>query len=228
MKWNNITVWQYQNIVKTLENKQLDDIDKSFKLIGLVYNMTDNQVDSLTQAEYRAKLKELDFLNKMPEGKPVTIIKINKKRYKPIYDINQMPFGRYVESKAFVGDIYGNLHKLGATMVMPQKRNWFGIWVNDKYDASKHEEYAEDMLMANFEDVYFSLVFFYQVFRNWIEVTKDYLVTKMMMGGQTQKQCNQVVANLCSILDGIIQPNLLPTTKILELRKFTTDPPFKV
>ena len=224
MKWNNISVWQYQNIVKTLANKQEDEIEKSFKLIGIVYNMTENQVDSLTQAEYKAKLKECDFLNSMPEGKPVNIIKVNGKRYRPIYDVTKMPFGRYVESKAFVGDIYGNLHKLGATMVMPQKRNWIGLWVDDKYDAGKHEEYAEDMLQANFQDVYFSLVFFYQVFRNWIEVTKDYLVMKMMITGQTKEECSQVLADLCSILDGIIQPNLLPTTKILELRKFTTDP----
>ena len=223
MKWNNISVWQYQNIVKTLANKQDDEIEKSFKLIGIVYNMTENQVDSLTQAEYKAKLKECDFLNSMPEGKPVKIIKVNGKRYRLIYDVTRMPFGRYVESKAFVGDIYGNLHKLGATMVMPQKRNWLGLWVDDKYDAAKHEDYADDILQANFQDVYFSLVFFYQVFRNWIEVTRGYLVTKMMMTGQTEQQCSQVVADLCSILDGIIQPNLLPTTKISELRKFTTE-----
>lgn len=223
MKWNNISVWQYQNIVKTLANKEADEIDKSFKLIGIVYNMTENQVDSLTQAEYKAKLKECDFLNTMPEGNPVQIIKVNGKRYRPIYDVTKMPFGRYVESKAFVGDIYGNLHKLGATMVMPQKRNWLGLWVDDKYDAGKHEEYAEDMLQANFQDVYFSLVFFYQVFRNWIEVTRDYLVAKMMITGQTKQECNQVVADLCSILDGIIQPNLLPTTKISELSKSLTD-----
>lgn len=223
MKWNNISVWQYQNIVKTLANKQDDEIEKSFKLIGIVYNMTENQVDSLTQAEYKAKLKECDFLNSMPEGKPVKVIKVNGKRYRLIYDVTRMPFGRYVESKAFVGDIYGNLHKLGATMVMPQKKNWLGLWVDDKYNAAKHEDYADDILQANFQDVYFSLVFFYQVFRNWIEVTRDYLVTKMMMTGQTEQQCSQVVTDLCSILDGIIQPNLLPTTKISELRKFMTD-----
>jgi len=222
MKWNNISVWQYQNIVKTLANKE-DEIEKSYKLIGIVYNMTENQVDSLTQAEYKAKLKELDFLNTMPEGKPIKVLKVNGKRYRFIYDVTRMPFGRYVESKAFVGDIYGNLHKLGATMVMPQKRNWLGLWVDDKYDASMHEDYAEDILQANFQDVYFSLVFFYQVFRNWIEVTKDYLVAKMMMTGQTKAQSSQVVTDLCSILDGIIQPNLLPTTKISELSKFTTD-----
>ncbi len=219
MNWNKISVWQYQNIVKTLANKDLDEIDKSTKTICIVYNMTENQVNSLTQSQYKAKLKECDFLNTLPQGKPVKIIKINGKRYRPIYDITKMPFARYVESKAFASDIYGNLHKLGATMVMPQKKNWLGMWVDDEYDAGKHEEYAEDILQANFEEVYFSLVFFYQIFRNWIEVTRDYLVAKMMMTGKTREQCNQAVADLCSILDGNIQPNLLPTTKILKLRK---------
>ena len=62
MRWNDITVWQYQNIVKALSDKSLDDIDKSFKLIALVYNMTDNQVDSLLQEDYKAKIKDLELL----------------------------------------------------------------------------------------------------------------------------------------------------------------------
>lgn len=221
MNWNNISVWQYQQIVKALANKDLDEIDKSLKTICIVYNMTENQVNSLKQAEYKTKLKECDFLNTLPQGKPVKIIKANGKRYRPIYDVTKMPFARYVESKAFASDIYGNLHKLGATMVMPQKKNWLGMWVDDKYDAGKHEEYAEDILQANFQEVYFTLVFFYQVFRNWIEATQDFLVAKMMMTGKTREQCSQVVADLCNILDGNIQPNLLPITKILRLKSLT-------
>ncbi len=45
-------------------------------------------------------------------------------------------------------------------MVIPQKKNWLGKWVDDKYDASKHEEYSADMQEANFIHVYHSLVFF--------------------------------------------------------------------
>jgi len=153
------------------------------------------------------------------EGKPVKYIKINKtKRYKINYDVSKMPFARYIESKVFSEDLYNNLHKLAATMVIPQKRI-LGIWFKQKYDASKHQEYSDDMLTAKFIDVYHSLVFFYQIYRNWIEVSQDYMVNKMMQTGMTQEKAKEAVQSLCNTLDGSIQPNLLPSTKIAQLRK---------
>jgi hypothetical protein len=103
-------------------------------------------------------------------------------------------------------------------MVIPQKRV-LGIWFKQKYDASKHEQYSEDMLTARFIDVYHSLVFFYQVYRNWIEVSQDYMVSKLMQTGMTQDKAKEVVQDLCTTLDGSIPPNLLPNTKVAQLRK---------
>jgi hypothetical protein len=104
-------------------------------------------------------------------------------------------------------------------MVIPQKKTWFGKWVDDKYDASKHEEYSQDMQEANFIHIYHSLVFFYQVYRNWIEVSRDYMIAEMTTAGMTTEQAEQVVQLLCESTGGIIPPNLLPNTKILELQK---------
>jgi hypothetical protein len=101
-------------------------------------------------------------------------------------------------------------------MVVPQKRNWYGKWVDDKYDAAKHSEYAEDMLEAKFVNIYYSIVFFYQVYRNWIEISKDYLAKEMMESGLTKEIADQAVQTLCVILDGNIAPNLLQTTKTSE------------
>ena len=106
-------------------------------------------------------------------------------------------------------------------MVMPQRKTWYGKWVDDKYDAAKHSEYAADLQASNFVNVYHSVVFFYQVYRNWIEVTKDYLVEEMMSKGLTKEVADQVVQTLCETLDGSIAPNLLPTTKISQLSKAT-------
>ena len=82
-----------------------------------------------------------------------------------------------------------------------------------------HQEYSNYMLEAKFVNVYHSLVFFYQVYRNWIEVSQDYLVKKMMEAGMQEAQAIEVVQSLCTILDGNIAPNLLPNTKIAELQK---------
>jgi hypothetical protein len=219
--WKKINVWQYQQIynVYSSKDKYLTEIEIDSKLVSIVNNLTDTQVDSLPLKEFMELKKSIGFLNQPIEGKPVKYIKINKtKRYKINYDVSKMPFARYIESKVFSEDLYNNLHKLAATMVIPQKRI-FGIWFKQKYDASKHQEYSDDMLTAKFIDVYHSLVFFYQIYRNWIEVSQDYMVNKMMQTGMTEEKAKEAVQSLCSTLDGSIQPNLLPSTKIAQLRK---------
>lgn len=219
--WDKINVWQYQQIYNTYNSKDKyeTELEIDTKLISIVNDMTEMQVDSLPLTEFKKLKKTILFLNEPITGSPAKYINISRtKRYKIRYDISKMPFARYIESKVFGEDLYNNLHKLAATMVIPQKRK-FGIWVNEKYDASKHQEYSEDMLTAKFIDVYHSLVFFYQVYRNWIEISKDYLVNKMMKEGMTQDKAKEAVQNLCNILDGSIQPNLLPNTKIAQLQK---------
>jgi hypothetical protein len=219
--WKKINVWQYQQIynVYSSKDKYLTEIEIDSKLVSIVNNLTDTQVDSLPLKEFMELKKSVEFLNKPIEGKPVKYIKINKtKRYKINYDVSKMPFARYIESKVFSEDLYNNLHKLAATMVIPQKRI-LGIWFNQKYDASKHQEYSDDMLTAKFIDVYNSLVFFYQIYRNWIEVSQDYMVSKMMQTGMKEEKAKEAVQSLCNTLDGSIQPNLLPSTKIAQLRK---------
>jgi hypothetical protein len=219
--WEKISVWQYQQIYTALNSKEKDatDLDLEVKLVGIVNNMTEMQIDSLPLNEYKELSKTIAFLNEPIQGTPKKHIAISRsRRYRINYDISKMPFARYIESKVFSEDLYGNLHKLAATMVIPQKRK-LGFWVDQPYDASKHQEYSNDMLEAKFIDVYHSLVFFYQVYRNWIKVSQDYLVNKMVEAGMKEDKAKEVAVNLCSILDGSIQPNLLPSTKIAQLRK---------
>ena len=219
--WEKINVWQYQQIYNLYNSKDnyATDLEVDSKLVSIVNNITEAQVDSLSINDFNKLKKSIAFLNEPIQGKPVKYIKINKtKRYKLNYDVSKMPFARYIESKVFSEDLYGNLHKLAATMVLPQKRK-FGIWFKEKYDASKHQQYSDDMLTARFVDVYHSLVFFYQVYRNWIEVSQGYMEKKMMEAGMTQEQAKEAVQSLCNTLDGNIQPNLLPSTKIAQLQK---------
>jgi hypothetical protein len=221
MKWNNLTLWQYQQIMPIITNPEKDwtELDKEVKLLCIVTGLTEYQIDSLSIEDLKELRKELAFLDEPIEGKPVDFIVINGRRYRMNYDIKNMPAARYIESKVFSKDTLANLHKIAASMVIPQKQNWWGKWVDDNYDASKHEQYAQDMQEANFIHIYHSLVFFYQVYRNWIEVSRDYMIQEMTTAGMTTEQAEQVVQLLCESTGGIIPPNLLPNTKISELQK---------
>jgi hypothetical protein len=221
MTWNELTVWQYQQIypIVTKPEKDWTTLDVESKLVGIIFNLTDTQVDSLSVKQFNNLKATLDFLDDKIEGKPVKYTEVNGKRYKFIYDVQQIKAARYIETKVFSTDLVGNLHKLAASMVMPQRKTWWGKWVDDTYDAAKHSEYAEDLQGANFMHVYQSIVFFYQVYRNWIEVSQAYLVKEMMKQGMTSELALKGVQTLCEILDGSIAPNLLPTTKISKLMK---------
>ena len=162
MKWNELTLWQYQQLMPIITNPNKDwtELDKEVKLLCIVTGLTEYQIDSLSIEDLKELRKDLAFLDEPIEGKPVDYITTNGKRYRINYDIKNMPSARYIESKVFSTDTLGNLHKIAASMVIPQKRNWYGKWIDDNYDASKHEEYAADMQEANFIHVYHSLVFF--------------------------------------------------------------------
>ena len=221
MTWNDLTVWQYQQIypIVTKPEKDWTTLDVESKLVGILYNITDTQVDSLSVGEFNKMKANLGFLDANIEGKAVKYTEVNGKRYRFVYDIQKMKAARYIESKVFSTDLISNIHKLAASMVIPQRKTWYGMWVDDKYDAAKHSEYAEDIQASNFVNVYHSVVFFYQVYRNWIEVSQGYLVKEMMDKGMSTELALKAVQTLCETLDGSIAPNLLPTKKILQLTK---------
>jgi hypothetical protein len=208
-------LFQYQQLVPALQEE--DATEQNCKIIAILNNWTEHQVDSLTVEAYNKEKEKLKFLNEQIGGKPVKYIEVNGRRYRCIYDIRKLPAARYIESKVFSQDFVGNLHKLAASMVIPQRRYTFG-WKDAKYDASRHDEYAQDMLSARFIDVYNSIVFFYQVYRNWMQVSKDYLI-QQLAEKMTMEEAKREVQNLLNIMDGNIAPNLLPTTKIAQLQK---------
>jgi hypothetical protein len=221
MTWNELTVWQYQQIypIVTKPEKDWTNLDVESKLVGIIYNLTDTQVDSLSVGEFNKLKATLTFLDDKIEGKPVKYTEVNGKRYRFVYDIQQIKAARYIESKVFSTDLVSNLHKLAASMVVPQKKTWYGRWVDEEYNAAKHSQYADDLQASNFIHIYNSVVFFYQVYRNWIEVSRGYLVKEMMAKGLTTELAQGVVQTLCETLDGSIVPNLLPSTKISALIK---------
>jgi len=171
--------------------------DVNSKVLAVLLNMTERQVDSMPLPTFIAKCKELSFLDgDIPKVKPKQVIRVNGKRYRFTYDVQKMHFARYIESKEFSKDFIGNMHKAAASMVEPMHRY---LPIRLKYDATKHAEYAADLQHAKFIDVYNSVVFFYLVFKNWMETSKDYLAAQA--GVSTQE-----ITSLLKTMDGYIQP----------------------
>ena len=220
--WNKLSIEQYQKIYDIVneEDDGTDGLTKDMKILGVIHGMTLEQLDSFSVSDINEMRKGLRFLDEQPTGKMKKVIKVNGRYYRFQPNIKHLPFARYIETKAFSEGIIENMHKIAATMMIPQRRTWYGLLVDDKYDASKHEKYSKDLQKANYVEVFFCFVYFYQVYRNWIEVSRDYMVKKMVNLGAKKEEAMNIVQTLCDILDGNIQPNLLPTMKIARLQKY--------
>ena len=216
MSWDKINVFQYQQLYPIL--KEEDENIKISKAISVLFGLTYNEIASLSVEQYIKYKKSLSFLKDDIQMKPAKFIKVGKKMYKCIYDIKKIPASRYIETKVFSSDFVDNLHKIAASMVIPMKWKYFR-WVEDKYDASKHEDYSADMLEAKFKDIYNSIVFFYFVYRNWMETSKDYLIQQMMKTGKSHSEAKKEVQDLLNILDGNIVLNPLLITTISQYQK---------
>jgi hypothetical protein len=214
MTWKDVTVWQWiqlQNLLQKTEG--LTELDIAVKSLAILTNQTENQIDSLTIKELQKELEGIKFItDTLPEPKPVDFIKTPGRKYRCIYDVRNIPYARYLETKFFGSDVGLNIHKIAASMVMPMKRTWRG-WKVASYDSTKHEEYAEDILEAPFEQVYGSIVFFCQVFSDSIKSLAGYFKMESVKGGMTEEEAEMLVQALCDATDGFIKLPLSRTTK---------------
>ncbi len=209
--WKDVNVAQWQDLTKLYTEEGNTNLDLIVKSLCILMNKTEHEVDSFPISQINEYAKQIAFTHE--EVMPVAqrYIDVNGKRYRCIYDVRRMPAARYIETKVFTGmaSVNEQLHKIAACMVVPQKKVFGCLWyVDDVYDASKHSEYADDLLSASITDVLGSVIFFCNVYINSMWNLKTYLVMTMLQGRKmTPTQAEEVVSSLCSGLDGIISPS---------------------
>ncbi len=66
MKWNNLTLWQYQQLMPIITNPDKDwtELDKEVKLLCVITGMTEQQIDSLAIEDLKELRKELAFFRR--------------------------------------------------------------------------------------------------------------------------------------------------------------------
>lgn len=205
MTWRDVTVFQWQqlNEIYTGEHDYTANQLETMTL-SILLNMTEAEVDSQTEQWRRDKLKEIHFVHEPPKGKPEQYIKVNGRRYRCVYDVRKIRAARYIEAKHFGKKPEENLHRIAASMIVPQRRRWFG-WEDAGYEATRHEEYANDLLMAPITAVMGSVVFFCEVYRRWMGSSLDYLAQEMMEKGLTKEEATGVAMDLWRFTDGTIR-----------------------
>lgn len=204
-----LTIDKFQRL-QAIASIESDEIEKASRLVQVLLDKSEAEVDSMPLRKFGKlcdKLKKAFDLtiDVATMSKPKSIIVANGKVYHLNFDIKP-PFntGRYIEVLTFSKtDPIMNMHNILASICTPMKWSWRKFnYVKMDYDALKHEEYAEDLKLADFRHGYYAMVFFYSLLINSTADTPDFLKVQTDMRRVNKKRVQQLKKALPITGDG--------------------------
>jgi len=167
--WDKLKVKDFISLYDIDVNQNLTLVEKQQKMLAYIEGKDEEEYDYI---KYRKLIElfneKLSFWNNMPETKPVDYLQVGDNRYKFCFEISEINAGQYIDISSFGGEIVA-INKVAACFFLPMQGDKY-----IEYGVVPHDKVAEDLLEANFLQVYGSMVFFYQLFK---ELIKDILTS---------------------------------------------------
>jgi hypothetical protein len=192
--WDKLSVGQFISLYDIETNQNLNIVEKQQKMLSIIEGKPESEYETY---KYRQLVEDYhsktEFFYNVPECKPVDILEVNGNRYKFCFELTEITAGQYIDITHFSGEIM-QLNKIAACFFLPMKGKRYM-----EYGSVPHDKVAEDLLDARFVDVYGCMVFFYQLFKELINVT----ITSLDMKPETK----EAVLRLWKDGDGLILRN---------------------
>lgn len=167
--WDKLTVGQFIQLYDIETNTNFNVIEKQQKVLSILENTTEDVYDNIKYRDLIDKYnKAIQFLNNIPETKPKDYIYVGEKKYKFCYELSEITAGQYIDIGAFSNNIT-QINKISACFFLPMSGDRYM-----EYGKIPHDVVANDLLDANFLDVYGCMLFFYQLFKELITNTLTY------------------------------------------------------
>jgi len=169
--WDKLTVGQFITLSDIEASQNLNIIEKQQKMLAVIEGKNEREYD---EYKYRDLIHEygekLSFFNNIPESKPVDYLQVGDNRYKFCYELQEITAGQYIDILSFSGEIM-QLNKIAACFFLPMEGDKY-----KGYGVVPHEVVADDLLEANFLQVYGCMLFFCQLFNELISSTITYSI----------------------------------------------------
>ena len=174
--WDKLTVGQFITLYDIEASQNLNIIEKQQKMLAVIEGKNEREYDDY---KYRDLIQEygekLSFFNNIPESKPVDFLQVGENRYKFCYELQEITAGQYIDILSFSGEIM-QLNKIAACFFLPMEGDKY-----KGYGVVPHEVVADDLLEANFLQVYGCMLFFCQLFNELIGSTITYSIQNKEM-----------------------------------------------
>jgi hypothetical protein len=174
--WDKLTVGQFITLYDIEASQNLNIIEKQQKMLAVIEGKNEREYDDY---KYRELIQEygekLSFFNNIPESKPVDFLQVGDNRYKFCYELQEITAGQYIDILSFSGEIM-QLNKIAACFFLPMEGDKY-----KGYGVVPHDVVADDLLEANFLQVYGCMLFFCQLFNELISSTITYSIQNKEM-----------------------------------------------
>jgi hypothetical protein len=174
--WDKLTVGQFITLYDIEASQNLNIIEKQQKMLAVIEGKNEREYDDY---KYRDLIQEygekLSFFNNIPESKPVDFLQVGENRYKFCYELQEITAGQYIDILSFSGEIM-QLNKIAACFFLPMEGDKY-----KGYGVVPHDVVSDDLLEANFLQVYGCMLFFCQLFNELISSTITYSIQNKEM-----------------------------------------------
>lgn len=192
MTWRNITLNQW-NQITALEKQNLDDIERSARIIEIVFGIEDAM--ELTPEEFAKRVKELEFIKEqIPETKLLDAYNINGTKYILNGNVFEWTMSMLMDYRKAAQE--DNLEGMFSCFMIPEGKKY-----NTDYDIEKAEEDMGDLPIT---DVMAISDFFAKGWRVCTTISIDYL-KQLMMKTSTSKEKKQEIQKKLTTLEVLLQ-----------------------
>jgi hypothetical protein len=175
MKWNNITIYQLQEIHSC---RDMSNIERQMNILAICNNWTMDKVESLPINKMLDKFKELNFLNKLPTEKLKFKFRHKGRRFKMAKTPNEVCGHHFIElQQVYNGDVIDTLHKVMALLCY--EVDIFGRHKNIKDAQAHYQDKCELFLSLPVPLPYCYALFFSAVYPELLQITLSYLKKEM-------------------------------------------------
>ena len=181
-----MTIKQFQDIL-SISDANIHPEDKDVLLVQSFTGLSELEINEMNVKDYNKLCRKVDKafqseMNRLQNGKPKNYIKVNGTVYRLNYDIKRTKqnTGRIINVAKYSDNIFGNLHKIMASVAQPLRWSWKKFrFVPLKVDKYMNDAIAEDMLNAKFDHAYHTAAFFCALFKNSIQSLQPYFLKEM-------------------------------------------------
>ena len=157
MQWKDINIKQFKNINKILKEENLTDVEKNLKLIGYVFDLSEDDLYDMDLGTIHKYTNELEFINEFKPDytKEPKIKRIGDYEVGVDYHLSKFTVAQYIDFMAEINSTEPDIARLCATILIPKGHKY-----NDGYNLEEFIEQIEQEV--NIFDAE-ALVFFYLI-----------------------------------------------------------------